>query len=130
VHAGGLRADVQLGTDLGIGAPGRHQAQHRQFTAGQSVGGEYLSRARHRGGSGRRLQRDAGPLGKLADFREQWSVAFRCGDGDPERGDGRRRRLASVQPRFGVPLPRVPGGNVLAAGLEQVERCCWHQLHL
>jgi hypothetical protein len=35
VHAGGLGADEQGGTDLTIGAAGRHQPQHIQLTCGQ-----------------------------------------------------------------------------------------------
>ena len=46
VHAGGAGADVQLGADLGVGAPGGQQPQHGQLTVGQPVAGERPGRRR------------------------------------------------------------------------------------
>src|SRR5215469_18573547 len=109
VDAGGLGADVQLGADLGVGAPGRQQLQDGQLTAGEPVARAHIGRGcGFRGSARRRWQRDAGPLRQCADLRQQRRVAVGGGRGGPQRGGGRRGRLAGVQLRFSVPPPCVP----------------------
>ena len=90
-------ADIELGGNLGVGAPGGEQPQHRQLTASQAVRHSGLH-SRRRVGDGRRggLQRDPGPLRKEADLSQQRRVR-------------RRGRLAGVQLGLGLAPPRVPG---------------------